>query len=410
MNTLPLCVVGNVACAMDVAAFVVPELSKLDLSVLTASALYSDLHSDLSAPKRQKLRATKEANSHKYVRYDIWLGAVHVVLPESNSASVDETRSIVVRLGDVAIRSDPKRVETGAVLDATSIYDNVAVSVSSANVLLTNGEKEWMRREVQEEQNLYIVDDFNLEATIGLSIAPSEVGFARTRVAVESEMMRVRLTREKYLAVMRFARAFGRSVREVVESSEVDFASLKSQAIQMASNAMAVDKSVSETVSETEAIPDLKETSTPSEEITAELNSPEDDLQQSHLLSVAVHIAGVSVLIEEVSAANEHMAIVKTAIAGLEVSVEQRTFDTDVAVSLNRIEVKDCLQSLSKREERFLVVSKTVNEKGEIDRDTEQDLFKVTVAVVKPCSPDYASASSDVSVHVCFGSLSGGRE
>ena len=86
VNTLPLCVVGNVACAMDVAAFVVPELSKLDLSVLTASALYSDLHSDLSAPKRQKLRATKEANSHKYVRYDIWLGAVHVVLPESNSA------------------------------------------------------------------------------------------------------------------------------------------------------------------------------------------------------------------------------------------------------------------------------------------------------------------------------------
>ena len=143
-----------------------------------------------------------------------------------------------------------------------------------------------------------------------------------------------------------------------------------------------------------------------------DINSTDDitSTENSHLLSLAVHIAGVSVLIEEVSAANEHMAIVKTAIAGLEVSVEQRTFDTDVAVSLNRIEVKDCLQSLSKREERFLVVSKTVNEKGEIDRDTEQDLFKVTVAVVKPSSPDYASASSDVSVHVCFGSLSGGRE
>ena len=401
VNTLPLCVVGNVACAMDVLGFVVPELSKLDLSVLTASA--SALYSDLSAPKRQKLRAAKEVHSHKYVRYDIWLGAVHVVLPESNSASVDETRSIVVRLGDVAIRSDPKRVEAGTVLDATNIYDNVAVSVSSANVLPTNEEKEWMRREVLEEQNLYVVDDFNLEATIGLSIAPSEVGFARTRVAVESEMMCVRLTREKYLAVMRFARAFGRSVREVVEDSEVDFASLKTQAIQMASNAMVVDKSVSESV------PELNETISTSE-LTAEFNSPEDDLQQSHLLSVAIHIAGVSVLIEEVSTANEHMAIVKTAIAGLAVSVEQRTFDSDVVVSLNRIEVKDCLQSLSKREERFLVVSRTVNAKGEIDRDTEQDLFKVTVAVVKPCSPDYASASSDVSVHVCFGSLSGGSE
>ena len=101
-------------------------------------------------------------------------------------------------------------------LDATSIYDNVAVSVSSANVLPTNGEKEWMRREVQEERNLYVVDDFNLEATIGLSIAPLEVAFARTRMSVESEIMCVRLTREKYLAVMRFAR-----IQEAVESSEV---------------------------------------------------------------------------------------------------------------------------------------------------------------------------------------------
>ena len=57
-----------------------------------------------------------------------------------------------------------------------------------------------------------------------------------------------------------------------------------------------------------------------------------------------------------------------------------------------------------------LFLTLTLNAKGEIDRDTEQDLFKVTVAVVKPCSPDYPSASSDVSVHVCFGALSGGRE
>ena len=201
----------------------------------------------------------------------------------------------------------------------------------------------------------------------------------------------------------------------------MDFASLKHQAMQMASNAMAVPvvseeevKSEEEEVSE-EKEGEKKEIKSEETKLTdniliEDINSTEDDLQQSHLLSLAVHIAGVSVLIEEVSAANEHTAIVKTAIAGLEVSVEQRTFDMDVAVSLNRIEVKDCLQSLSKREERFLVVSRTVNEKGEIDRDTEQDLFKVTVAVVKPFSPDYTAASSDVSVHVCFGSLSSGRE
>ena len=204
-----------------------------------------------------------------------------------------------------------------------------------------------------------------------------------------------------------------------ISLSEVDFASLKSQAIQMASNAMAVPVDVSEESKETEVSKEAeemevsKESKEESNDDSVDDNDSTEDstnTENSHLLSLAVHIAGVSILIEEVSSANEHMAIVKTAIAGLQVSVEQRAFDTDVVVSLNRIEVKDCLQSLSKREERFLVVSKTVNEKGEIDRDTEQDLFKVTVTVVKPSSPDYASASSDVSVHVCFGSLSGGRE
>ena len=72
------------------------------------------------------------------------------------------------------------------------------------------GEEAPARRLKVTEEGVLAVDDFNLEATIGLSIAPSEVAFARTRVSVESEMMCVRLTREKYLAVMRFARAFGK--------------------------------------------------------------------------------------------------------------------------------------------------------------------------------------------------------
>ena len=171
-----------------------PELSKLDLGVLSASA--TSLYSDLSATKRRKLRAAKEASTHTYVHYDVWLGAVHVLLPESKDLAVDATQSVVVRLGDIAIRSNPKRVEVESSnpkrvevessnpkrVEAESIYDNVLVSVSSANVLRTNGEKEWMK-----QRNLYVVDDFNLNATIGLSIAPSEPAFATTRVAMESE-------------------------------------------------------------------------------------------------------------------------------------------------------------------------------------------------------------------------------
>lgn len=444
VTTLPLCVVGNVACVMDTLQFIVPELSRLDLRALSASA--SSLYSELSATKKLKLKAKREAVAHKYVEYDVWLGALHVLLPEDKNKSVTETQSIVVRLGDLSVSSHPRRVSMEETLDAKSIYDEVQVSMSRVNVLLTNGEKEWMKARVQEEKNLYIVDDFNMNLTLGLSVAPSEMEFANTRVEANVEMMKVRLTKQKMRAVLRFLSAFAQNVHAIVEDNSVDFSVLKSEAIQFASSSITVPKKGIED-EKSEEKEEKKEAETEKEKKDAETEKEEKDemeeekkkegevkkekkgevkkdekdaetekekktmdaitlLQQKRILSLTTHVEGVSVLMEEVSSANEHTAIIDATVAGLELRVEHRSFDTEVAVTLRRIEVKDCLQSLSKRRERFLVVSKKVGANGEVEAQEAQDLFKVTVGVVQPFSPSYAASESDVTVRVAFGSLS----
>lgn len=409
VTTLPLCVVGNVACVMDTLQFIVPELSRLDLRALSASA--SSLYSELSATKKLKLKAKREAVAHKYVEYDVWLGALHVLLPEDKNKSVTETQSIVVRLGDLSVSSHPRRVSMEETLDAKSIYDEVQVSMSRVNVLLTNGEKEWMKARVQEEKNLYIVDDFNMNLTLGLSVAPSEMEFANTRVEANVEMMKVRLTKQKMRAVLRFLSAFAQNVQAIVEDNSVDFSALKSEAIQFASSSITVPKKGIED-EKSEEKEEKKDAETEKEKKDAETEKEKKTmdaitlLQQKRILSLTTHVEGVSVLMEEVSSANEHTAIINATVADLELRVEHRSFDTEVAVTLRRIEVKDCLQSLSKRRERFLVVSKKVGANGEVEEEEAQDLFKVTVGVVQPFSPSYAASESDVTVRVAFGSLS----
>ena len=336
--------------------------------------------------------------------------------------------------------------------------------MSRVNVLLTNGEKEWMKARVQEEKNLYIVDDFNMNLTLGLSVAPSEMEFANTRVEANVEMMKVRLTKQKMRAVLRFLSAFAQNVQAIVEDNSVDFSALKSEAIQFASSSITVpkkgiedekseekeEKKEAETEKEKkdaetekekkdemeeekkkegevkkekkgEVKKDEKDAETEKEKKDAKTEKEKKDaetekekktmdaitlLQQKRILSLTTHVEGVSVLMEEVSSANEHTAIIDATVAGLELRVEHRSFDTEVALTLRRIEVKDCLQSLSKRRERFLVVSKKVGANGEVEAQEAQDLFKVTVGVVQPFSPSYAASESDVTVRVAFASLS----
>jgi singapore isolate B (sub-type 7) whole genome shotgun sequence assembly, scaffold_1 len=341
--------------------------------------------------------------------------------------------------------SNPKRVDVDTKLTEDTIYNTINVDVSKINVLMTNKEENWSRPEVQKEKNLYLVNDFNCNAAIGLSIAPSEPDFATTKVGAKMDVVTIRLERAKYLNLIKYVTGFALNTREIIENSEVDFSSLTAQAKEAASNAMAIRKEDEEkgaadelpsketAASSKESIQSASEASvqstsenkasSPSEDkaSSSSEDSPKLDLteyddseirllQQNKILDIQTYFGGVCVLIEEVSSSNEHTALVESAVRGLEVKVKQRTFDTTVDVSLQAIDVKDCLQSAATRKDTYLVVSKGIDSNGVLSKETTPDLFHVHVGVVNKDSPDYLQVASDVMVEVAFGSLSGSND
>lgn len=408
--SLPLCVVGNVACIMDLAAFFVPELSKLNLYAFSANV--SSVYNNYNATKKLKLKVAKEVSAHKLLGLDVYLGAVHLLLPEDINKGVRETEMVVCRLGDISVISKPQRVGVDEKLTENNIYNDMLVNVSRINVLMTNKEKHWARPEVQTAENLYLVNDFNFNATVGLSIAPSEPEFASTKVGAALDVVTVNLTRAKYLRLMHYMTEFAANTSEIIESSDVDFSVLTAQAKEAASNAMAVRKeeNTPDTLTVKKEEDKKKIQKKESEELQLQSELDEDEirlLQRNKTLDIRAVFRGVSVLIEEVSAANEHTAIIEASVRGLQIDVKQRTFDMSVDVGLEAIDVKDCLQTASTKQDKYLIVSRMIEYTGDVCENLKQDLFRVHVGIVQESSPDYWQVDSDVTVDVAFGSLSG---
>ena len=410
--TLPLCVVGNVASLMDLAAFFVPDLAKVNMHSLTASV--GSAYNNYSTTKKMKLKVVKEVSAHKLLALDVYLGAVHVLLPEDIQKTVEETEMVVCRLGDISVVSNPTRVGVEETLTENNIYNDMLINVSQINVLMTNKQADWAKPEVQKAKNLYLVNDFNLNADIGLSIAPSEPEFASTKVGAALDMVQVHLTRPKYLNLMGFADRFVKNTMEIISNSDVDFSSLTDQAKEAASNAMAVRKETKETKEAKEEEKTMERTAMlKEEEETKEKEAlqeyDEDEihlLQRNRTLEVHAVLGGISVLIEDTPVDSEPMAIVEAAIRGLQIDIQQRTFDMNVEVALEAIEVKDCLQTAVKEEDTFLVMSHGITKEGKRSVEEKQSLFRVSVAIVQAASPDYWQAESDVAVNVAFGALS----
>ena len=395
--TLPLCVVGNVASLMDLAAFFVPDLAKVNMHSISATV--SSAYNSYSTTKKMKLKVVKEVSTHKLLALDVYLGAVHVLLPEDIQKTVEETEMVVCRLGDISVTSNPVRVGVEEILTEKNIYNDMKINVSQINVLMTNKQADWAKPDVQKAKNLYLVNDFNFNANIGLSIAPSEPEFASTKVGAELDMVQIYLTRPKYLNLLGFANRFANNTAAIVSNSDVDFSSLTEQAKEAASNAMAVRKDKNE---------DKKEDKEDREVLQEEQDEDEIHLlQRNRTLEVHALLGGVSVLIEDTPANNEPMAIVEATVRGLQIDVQQRTFDMNVEVVLEAIEVKDCLQTAVKEEDTFLVVSHAITKEGKCTKDEKQSLFRVSVAIVQAASPDYLQSESDVAVKIAFGALSG---
>ena len=198
-STLPLCLVANLNCITDVVAFFSDSLSSLHLEGFSTQEWRL-----LSPPKRRQVRIAHEISSYRRNAVDVYVGPIHILLPEDLSCNLETRETLVVRLGDMAITNAES---TDHDLDVNR-FEVFNVRVGSISVLLTDGCENWMVPEVQEEKQLKLLHDFQLNASVGVCITPSEVSLSNVEVKATLSMLRFQLHRVHYLALLQWATGF----------------------------------------------------------------------------------------------------------------------------------------------------------------------------------------------------------
>ena len=198
-STLPLCVVANLNCITDVVAFFSDSLSTLHLDGFSPQK--SQL---LSASRRRQVRIAREISTYRRSVVDVYVGPIHILLPEDLECNVATRETLVVRLGDMAITNAEAKDHS---LDVNR-FEVFSVRVGSISVLLTDGCEDWMMQEVQEKKQLKLLHDFQLDAMVGICITPSEVSLSNIEVNATLSMLRLQLHRTHYLALLQWATGF----------------------------------------------------------------------------------------------------------------------------------------------------------------------------------------------------------
>lgn len=198
-STLPLCLVANLNCITDVVAFFSDSLSTLHVDGFS-----SQKSPFLSASKRRQVRIAREISSYRRSVVDVYVGPIHILLPEDLESNLETRQTLVVRLGDMAITNAEAADHS---LDVNR-FEVFHVRVGSISMLLTDGCENWMVQEVQEKKQLKLLHDFQLDAMVGICITPSEVSLSNIEVKATLSMLRFQLHRIHYLALLQWATGF----------------------------------------------------------------------------------------------------------------------------------------------------------------------------------------------------------
>ena len=198
-STLPLCLVANLNCITDVVAFFSDSLSTLHVDGFS-----SQKSPFSSSSKRRQVRIAREISSYRRSEVDVYVGPIHILLPEDLESNLETRETLVVRLGDMAITNAEAADHS---LDVNR-FEVFHVRVGSISVLLTDGCENWMVQEVQETKQLKLLHDFQLDALVGICMSPSEVSLSNIEVKATLSMLRFQLHRIHYLALLQWATGF----------------------------------------------------------------------------------------------------------------------------------------------------------------------------------------------------------
>ena len=393
---------------------------------------------------QQGKRIAKEVATHKRIDMDLAVGAIHVVIPEDVGLDVEHTQALVLRLGDLAVRSSPSHVEELSSLTEATAYDAFLVTVSHMGVFMTDRQREWSSRRVQREKHLSLVDDFELSVTVGLSVAPSESAFPSVRVSAVLSLIQCTLSKAQYMDVLTWLEGVTATTIRLMNETGIDLSSLSSAATtavvskllpttprspavlvseesqgvvsgevasgEVASGEVASGEVVSTEIASSEIVSSEMASTETISTVVVSIDTPlattthePTPTQQNRLLEVRCVLEGLSLSLRQ---SEETSLLMTLDVKDIHLEMERRAYDLDLSCSLSSLAIQDYPQGEVKGFPTYMVLSQAIDETGAVMEDEHKELIRIHVHDLKHDAPNAASFSSDTSLEVEFGSLS----
>ena len=399
--TLPLSLVGNVECVLDVVTFFSEPLFAINLDGFSAR------ESSFSTSQR-RIRVAREMSSHRQFDIDVYVGPIHLLLPGDSHAVSSSSQSLVLRLGDLSLCSKNDNGTEKSLSDVEAIsdvkkdrFDRYELHVRGISLLLTDGHVDWMKPSVQKSARLSLLDDFELHALIGRCITPSEVSLPNLEVICSLSLLRLCLQRSQYMAMLQWAEGFEIQLERLVER-------FANQMMQLSK----VTKRLVEWIwadlgdAHEDSEKNSKRTQLQAQEKVSDYRSYDEDelsfLFSKPTLSMRLLFPGVSLSIE-----NDNKTLAEFQIRHFCVSVVEQAFSIHVDITLSELVGKDTTRSASQKKETYFIVSKRIDALEQVDETSQNQLIHVEVDVVKRSSPRFQLAPSHITVGIELGPLSG---
>ena len=417
-SSLPLCVVGNTKCIMEIVDFIVPELTSLNVYAFKQKEypLFRE-----RGEKKRRFDISRELSKHRVMELNVELGAVHVIIPER--VTEEQCQVLVLRLGDVVVHSSPQggsvvhsspqgesgvvQVESGVEkeksdsstqekndsLTQDKAYDTLTMGLRNITAVLTTNH--------ESNDDLSIIQSFNIEARIGRSITPSELELPTVRVDLAMPTVLIELNQTQYNSILQWLQGFTEATLQLLEGKKDTLSGLSQAASQFMDN-MFTEMDESEKA-KMKAMP-IEEKQIPysKEELFV--------LQHNRILELRAVLSGCRIRLQEECVKEDALSasrgMVEFVMGEVEFELQKRTLDFSVHASLKEFSLIDHPRSLLASETQYLVLSKPINEQG---RGVEEQHALMTVDFhrVKDLSLDYPQSKSDRDVQVQFGALSG---
>ena len=402
--TLPLSLVGDVECVLDVVTFFSEPLSAMNLDGFSAR------ESNLSASQRRRVRIAREMSSHRQFDVDVYVGPIHLLLPEDSHSVNSSSQTLALRLGNLSFCSKSDHdAERSLLSDVEAIsnvkedrFDRYELHVRGISLLLTDGHVDWMKPSVQKSARLSLLDDFELHALIGRCITPSEVSLPNLEVICSLSLLHLCLQRSQYMTMLQWAEGFETQLERLVER----FANQMMQLSKVTKRLVEwIWADLGDVRGDNEKNSKKRTQLQVQEKVRDYRGYDEDELSflfSKPTLSMRLLFPGVSLTIE-----NDDETLAEFQLRHFCVSVVEQAFSLHVDITLSELVGKDTTRSVSQKKESYLVISKGMDTLEQVDDTSQNQLIHVEVDVVKRSSPRFQSAPSHITVGIELGPLSG---